>query len=119
MLEANRKPSQTPFILYASLLATVTYVESALLEYPLPWLGPAASLAVLALMVVAQLALCAALYRTVRRSADAYSVFFNRAALVALAAYLALTVLFLFPHGVSFVHHDLGSLAGVAGRGAA
>lgn len=116
MPDVNREPSHVPFILLASFLGAVTYLESALLEYPAPWLGAGASLAALAALVAVQAYLCTALYRHLRRNADAYSTFFSRATLVALAAYLALTVLFLFPHGVAFVHHDIGGLvAGSAG----
>lgn len=118
MPEMTRQPSHTPLIVLASLLAAVTYVESALVEYPLDWLGATASLLVFAGFLAAQLLLCAALYRHLRRNADAYSTFFSRASLLALAAYLALTVLFLLPHGIAFVHHDIGSLAPGAGGSA-
>jgi len=111
MSDTDRKPPHVTFLVLGSLLAAVTYLESALLEYPPHWLGPASSLAVLALLVAAQAMLCVFLYRHLRRNNDAYSTFFNRATLLALAAYLTLTALFLLPHGVSFVSHDLGSLA--------
>lgn len=110
MPDTDRTPPHTPFILLATLLAAITYLESALLEYPPQWLGAAASLAVFALLLAVQLGLCLALYRQVRRNQDVYSNFFSRATLVALAAYLTLTALFLLPHGVAFVSQDLGSL---------
>lgn len=118
MLESQRKPSRAPFIVHIPLLAAVTYLESALLEYPVHWLGPSASLAVLAAMVAVQVALCANLYRGVRRNGDIYSTFVRRASLLVLAAYLAFTVIFLLPDGIAFVHHDIGSLAAIGGGAA-
>lgn len=111
MPDTHRTPPHTLFAVFAVLLGIVTYLETVMLEYPLRWLGPGASLAALVAMVAVQLALCAALYRHLRRHADAYSTFFSRATLVALAAYVALTALFLFPHGASLMHRDLSGVA--------
>lgn len=111
MPDAYRTPPHTLFAVFAVLLGVVTYLEAALLEYPLRWLGPTASLTALLAMVAAQLVLCTALYRHIRRHADVYSTFFSRASLVALAAYLALTALFLFPYGASLMHHGMGGVA--------
>ncbi|HKI57456.1 MAG TPA: hypothetical protein VKB31_09935 [Trueperaceae bacterium] len=111
MPDVIQKPSHTPFILLVAGLAAVTYLESALLEYPPRWLGSGAGLAAFAVLLAAQALLCLALYRHLRRNAEAYSTFFSRATLVVLATYLALTVLFLFPHGVAFVHNDIGAAA--------
>ncbi len=111
MPDTHRPPPHTLFAVFAVLLGVVTYLEAALLEYPLRWLGSGASLTALLALVAAQLALCTALYRHLRRHGDAYSTFFSRASLLALAAYIALTALFLFPYGVGLMHHDIAGVA--------
>ena len=102
----------------ATGLALVTYLESALVEYPLHGIGPRGTMAALVLLLAAQVLLAVLLYRRVRRSEDAYSLFFQRATLVVLAAFVALTAVLLVPHGVALVSHELSSTAAVAPFGA-
>jgi len=104
--------SKTPTILViAACLAGVTYLESALLEYPSHWLGTAGALGVLAALGAIQLLLAGLLYRRVRRNDDGYSVFFRRTALVVLAAFVALTAVILVPQGVALVSRDIHGAA--------
>jgi hypothetical protein len=103
----------------ATGLALVTYLESALVEYPLHALGALGTMTALMVLLAAQLLLALLLYRRIRRSEDAYSVFFQRATLVALATFVALTAVFLVPHGVALVSHELNSAVAIASPGAA
>ncbi|MEJ2287357.1 MAG: hypothetical protein P8Y02_01730 [Deinococcales bacterium] len=111
MADPTPEPPTTPLVAIATGLALVTYLESALIEYPLHGLGPVGTVASLVLLLAAQVLLAVLLYRRVRRSEDAYSVFFRRATLVALATFVALTAVLLVPHGVALVSHELGSAA--------
>lgn len=101
-----RPPTAALATIAAALLAS-TYLASALLEYPLPWLGAPGTLTVLALLAATQVFLAGLLYRRIRRSEDAYSVFFHRATLVSLAVFLAITAVVLVPEGVALVHREL------------
>lgn len=109
-------PPTTTIVAIAGCLVGVTYLESALIEYPSRWLGPSGTLVGLAVLLCAQLLLATLLYRRVRRSQDAYSVFFSRATLLVLAAFVTFTAAILVPQGVTLVSHELH---GAASAGAA
>jgi len=113
------EPPTASLVAIAACLAIVTYLESALVEYPLHWLGPVGTVAALTALVASQVLFAALLYRHVRRSQDAYSLFFGRATLVALAAFVALTAVLLVPEGVALVRHELSSAAAAAAAAAA
>lgn len=114
MADPIARPPTLALVAIATALAVVTYLESALLEYPLAGVGALGALAGLSLLVALQVVLVVLLVRTVRRSGDAYSVFFRRAALVALVAFLALTAAILVPEGAALVQRELGSTAASA-----
>jgi|GEM_PF-5004872 len=107
-----RPPTAALATIAAALLAS-TYLASALLEYPLPWLGTLGTFTALAALGGSELLLVGLLYRRIRKSEDAYSVFFLRATLVGLTAFVALTAAVLLPESVSLVHRALSNAAAV------
>lgn len=111
MAERNPEPPSLSIVAIAVCLGAATYLEAALVEYPLDALGAAGTLAALAALALCQVALAAGLYRRVRASGETYSVFFRRATLVALAAFVALTVVLLAPQGAALVHRELSGHA--------
>ena len=111
MADGTPRPPTTALAAIATALLAATYLASALLEYPLPWLGTLGTLAALAALGGSQVLLVGLLYRRVRHSEDAYSVFFRRATLVGLAAFVVLTAAVLVPEGVALVHRELSNAA--------
>jgi len=114
MADAIPHPPTAALAATAAGLLIATYLVSALVEYPLPWLGTLGTLVALAVLVVSQLLLAGLLYRRVRRSEDAYSVFFRRATLVGLAVFVVFTAIVLVPEGVALVHRELSGAAAAA-----
>ncbi len=116
MADPRPEPPTLTLVAFAAGLGGVTYLVSALVEYPSHWLGAAGTLAGLAALVLAQVLLAFLLYRNVRRCEDVYSRFFSRATLVALAAFVVLTVVILAPHGVALVSRELHDAAVLGAR---
>ncbi len=114
MADVTPRPPTAALAATAAALFIATYLVSALLEYPLPWLGTLGTLAALAALGASQILLVGLLYRRVRRSEDAYSVFFHRATLVGLAVFVAFTAAVLVPEGIALVHRELSSAAAAA-----
>ncbi len=114
MADVILRPPTAALAATAAALFTATYLLSALLEYPLPWLGTLGTLAALAVLGASQVLLVGMLYRRVRRSEDVYSVFFHRATLVGLAVFVVFTAAVLVPEGIALVHHELSSAAAAA-----
>lgn len=117
MADGIPRPPTAALAAIAAALLAATYLASALLEYPLPWLGTPGTLTALAVLVVSQVFLAGLLYRRIRRSEDAYSVFFHRATLLGLAVFVAFTAAVLVPEGVALVHRDLGAAAAILRAG--
>ena len=111
MAEPFPQPPTARLVAIASGLGLVTYLESALVEYPLGGVRPLLTMVALGVLLALQVLLAVLLVRSVRRNEDAYSVFFSRATLVALAAVLALTALILLPAGAALVQRELADAA--------
>lgn len=118
MADGIPRPPTRALAATAAALLVATYLASALLEYPPPWLGAPGTLVVLAVLVTMQVVFATLLYRRIRRSNEAYSVFFRRATLVVLAMFVVITAAVLVPEGVTLVHRELSSAAAVALQGA-
>ncbi len=118
MADGIPQPPTKALAAIAAALLVATYLASALLEYPLPWLGTLGTLVVLAVLVATQVVFAGLLYRRIRRSEDAYSVFFQRATLVGLAVFVVITAAVLVPEGVALVHRELSGAAATALLGA-
>jgi 4-hydroxybenzoate polyprenyltransferase len=118
MADGIPQPPTKALAATAAALLVATYLTSALLEYPLPWLGAPGTLVVLAVLVTMQVLFATLLYRRIRRSDDAYSVFFQRATLVGLAVFVVITAAVLVPEGVTLVHRELSGVAAAALQGA-
>jgi uncharacterized protein YacL len=114
MADAIPHPPTAALAATAAGLLIATYLVSALVEYPLPWLGIPGTLTALAVLVASQLLLAGLLFRRVRRREDAYSLFFRRTTLVGLVLFVAFTAAILVPEGVALVHRELSGAAAVS-----
>lgn len=90
------------YILVAVILAIITYVEFAIVEYDIAWLGSAATLWILLILSVVKFIMVILYFMHLKEDDVAYSGFFASGMAIALGTFVIFALLMTLPHSISF-----------------
>lgn len=82
------------YIVIALILGAITYIEFAIVEYPVPWLNSLWTLVTLAVLSLIKFALVVAIYMHLRDDDPMYTGFFSSGLIIAIGTFIALSALF-------------------------
>ncbi len=96
-----------PYIVVALILGVITYVEFAIIEFEVPFLGDAATLWWLMILSVAKFLMVILYFMHLKDDDASYSGFFASGMVIALGTFVAFTFLMTAPSSLSFVRAQL------------
>ncbi|MDR9391119.1 MAG: cytochrome C oxidase subunit IV family protein [Trueperaceae bacterium] len=85
------------YIVVALILAVITYVEFAIIEYPIPWLGPGAILFWLIALSLAKFVMVIAYFMHLKDDDATYTGFFTSGMVIGMGTFVAFTFLMTLP----------------------
>lgn len=108
MAEGNHKNhSIRPYVIVAIVLAIITYLEFAIIEYEIPFLGQTATMWWLIIMSIAKFVFVIYYFMHLKDDDAAYSGFFWSGMVIGFGTFIAFTFLMTAPASLSFVRTQL------------
>lgn len=85
------------YVIVALILAVITYVEFAIIEYPIPWLGPGAIMFWLITLSLAKFVMVIAYFMHLKDDDATYTGFFTSGMVIGMGTFVAFTFLMTLP----------------------
>ncbi len=97
----HKKHGVGPYVVVALILAVITYVEFAIVEYPLAWLSPGQTMFWLIAMSVVKFWMVIWFFMHLKDDPKLYTGFFSSGMFIAMGTFVALSFMFVLPASVA------------------
>ena len=97
----HKKHGVGPYVVVALILAVITYVEFAIVEYPVAWLTPGQTMFWLIAMSVVKFWMVIWFFMHLKDDPKVYTGFFSSGMFIAMGTFVALSFMFILPASVA------------------
>lgn len=106
MAKTKKSNPVATYIVVALILAVITYIEYAMVEFPQAWLGPSWTLFWLVTLSIVKFVMVIMFFMHLKEDDATYTGFFSSGMFISMATFVALTAMFVLPRSVAATRPD-------------